>query len=98
MGLLDVYLRIPSGITWSKRFEWDISFLPKYEGRAHRRLTSRSAIRNTFHIPIQSSDSDTAAVLGKDEIYIARECLIVQGSINREATVFDMSNLCMNGA
>ena len=69
----------------------DISFLPKYEGRAHKSLTSRSAIRNTFHIPMQSSDSDYSAVLGKDETYIARDCLLVQGSSDREATVFDMS-------
>jgi len=71
----------------------DVSFLPKYEEQAHKKLTSRSAVRNTFYAPVQSSDRNTSALLGKDDTYIARDCLVVQGSINREATAFEMSKL-----
>ena len=71
----------------------DISFLPKYEEHAHKMLTSRSAVRNTFYAAMQSSNRDTTALLGKDDIYIAHDCLMVQGSIDREANVFDMSKV-----
>jgi len=71
----------------------DSSFSPNYEEQAHQQLTRRSAFRNLLYVHTQSSDYNTTASLGKDKVYVARDCLMAQGSIDREATVFEMSKL-----
>jgi len=76
-----------------KEADGDNSFLPKYEKQAHKKLTCRSAVRNTLYAPMQSADHNTTVSLGKDEVYTARDCLMVKPSIDREATVYEMSKL-----
>ena len=71
----------------------DNSFMPEYEEKAHKKLTRRSAIRNTLYAPTQSADHNSTMSLRKDEIYTARDCLMVQASMDREATAFKMSKL-----
>jgi len=71
----------------------DSSFLPEYEEGAHKKLTCRSAVRNTLYAPTQSADQNAIASLGKDNIYTARDCPMVQASMDREATAFEMSKL-----
>jgi hypothetical protein len=73
-----------------KETDGDNSFLPKYEEQAHKKLTRRSTVRNVLYAPTQASDHNTTA---KDEVYVARDCLVVQGSSSREAMVFEMSTL-----
>jgi len=80
---------LESGIP--KEADGDNSFLPKYEKRAHKKLTRRSALRNTLYAPMQLADHNTSP--GKDEVYTARDCLMVKPSIDREATVYEMSKL-----
>jgi hypothetical protein len=71
----------------------DNSFLPEYEEGAHKKLTCRSAVRNTLYAPTQSADQNATAPLMKDNIYAARDCPMVQASMAREATAFEMSKL-----
>src|SRR5258706_2121407 len=69
------------------------SFLPEYEEEAHKKLNCRSAIRNTLYAPTQSAGHNSTVSLSKDEIYTARDCLMVQASMDREAAAFEMSKL-----
>jgi hypothetical protein len=71
----------------------DDSFLPKYEEQANKKLSRRSTVRNVLYAPMQAPDCNTTASLAKDEVYVARDSLMVQGSSDREATVFEMSTL-----
>ena len=73
-----------------KEVDGDNSFLPKYEEKAHKKLTRRSAVRNSLSAPTQSS---TATPLGVDKIYVVRDCVMAQSSIDREVAVFEMSKL-----
>jgi len=56
-------------------------------------LTCRSAARHVLYAFTQSSDHNTTASPVKDEVYVARDCLMMQGSITREETAFEMSML-----
>ena len=76
-----------------KETDGDNSFLPEYEEGAHKKLTCRSAVRNALYAPTQSDDHNATAPLGKDKIYAARDCPMVQASMDREATAFEMSKL-----
>ena len=71
----------------------DNSFLPEYEREAQKKLTCRSAVRNSFYTPTHSADHNSTVSLRKDENYTARDCPMVQPSMGREATAFEMSKL-----
>jgi hypothetical protein len=53
--------------------------------------TSRAAVRYALYAPTLSSDTNTTASLEKDVPYFARDCLMVQHSIDREAAAFEIS-------
>jgi len=76
-----------------KEADGDNSFLPEYEEPAHKKLTRRSSVRNILYASTQSADHNTTASLGKDEVYTARDCPMTKPSIDREATVYEMSKL-----
>jgi len=76
-----------------KETDGDKSFSLKYEEKAHQMLTRRSAVRHVLYASSQSPDHNSTATLVKDETYTARDCLVGQGSIDREETVFDMATL-----
>ena len=72
------------------------SFLPEYENAAHKNLTRRSAARNVLYAPMHCLGHDAGAPLGDDESYTARDCPMAPmepHSIDREASVFEMSKL-----
>ena len=69
------------------------SLLPEYEEEAHKKLICRSAIRNPLYAPTQSAGHKSTVSPSKDKIYTARDCLMVQASMDREATAFEISKL-----